>query len=95
MHLQCIRHVHVYCHSNETRALIANPSNSAQLEGIPYHSPSYIRAVVWECCNGQTNRQTHRQTAMANIHFALATPQAKCNYERMSINMSLGDVLHL
>jgi len=27
------------CHSNETRALIANPPNTAQLEGTPYHSP--------------------------------------------------------
>ena len=27
------------CHSNETRSAIANPPNSAQLEGIPYHSP--------------------------------------------------------
>jgi len=26
------------CHSNETRALIANPPNSAQLEDTPYHS---------------------------------------------------------
>jgi len=31
----------VCCHSNETHAPIANPSNSAQLEGTPYHSPSY------------------------------------------------------
>jgi len=31
-HFQC-------CHSNATRAPIANPSNSAQLGGIPYHSP--------------------------------------------------------
>jgi len=26
------------CHSNETHAPIANPPNSAQLEGTPYHS---------------------------------------------------------
>jgi len=26
------------CHSNETRTPIANPPNSAQLEGNPYHS---------------------------------------------------------
>jgi len=36
------------CHSNETRAPIANPPNSAQLEGTPTIPPSYIwvRAVV-------------------------------------------------
>jgi len=44
---------------NETRAPIANPPNSAQLEGTPYHSPSYIRirAVTWECGEGQTYRR--------------------------------------
>ena len=31
------------CHSNATCAPIENPPNSAQLGGIPYHSPSYIR----------------------------------------------------
>jgi len=34
-------------HSNETDAPIANPPNSAQLEGTPYHSPkpSYIQVL--------------------------------------------------
>jgi len=47
------------CHSNETRAPITNPPNSAQLEGIPTIPPSYIRvrAVVWECREGQTDTQ--------------------------------------
>jgi len=37
------------CHSNETRAPIANPPNSAQLEDTPTIPPTYIRvrAVVW------------------------------------------------
>ena len=50
------------CHSNETHAPTANPPNSAQLEGTSYHSPSYIQvgAVVWECSEGQTDRQTDR-----------------------------------
>jgi len=45
------------CHSNETRALIANLPNSAQLEGTPTIPPTYIRvrAVVWECSEGQTD----------------------------------------
>ena len=52
------------CHSNETRAPIANPPNSSQLEGTPTTSPTYIqiRAVVWECGEGQTHRQTDTQT---------------------------------
>jgi len=47
------------CHSNETRALTENPPDSAQLEGIPYHSPTYIpvHAGVWECGEGEA--QTH------------------------------------
>ena len=68
-------------HSNETRAPIANPPNSTQLEGTPYPNipPSCIRvrAVVWECGEGQTDTDT--QTAVASIHFALATTKAKCN----------------
>ena len=66
------------CHSNETRALIANPPN-AQLEGTPIILPSYIqvRAVVWQCDEGQTHTDT--QTAVANIHFSPAMPHAKCN----------------
>jgi len=48
------------CHSNETRAPIANPLNNAQLEGTSYHSPTYILvcAVVCECGEGQTDTQT-------------------------------------
>jgi len=34
------------CHSNATRAPIANPPNSAQLGGSLYHAPSYIRVRV-------------------------------------------------
>jgi len=66
------------CHSNQIRAPIANPPNSAQLEGTPIpFPPSYIRvrAVVRECGEGQTNTQT----AVTNIHFASATPHTKCN----------------
>jgi len=47
---------------NETRAPIANPPNSAQLEGTPYHPPTYVRvrarAVVWECGEDRQTRQT-------------------------------------
>ena len=55
------------CHNNETRAPIANPPNSPQLAGTPYHSgipPTYIlvHAVLWECGKGQTDRHTATQT---------------------------------
>jgi len=87
MHLQCIRlyaYIRVCCHSNETCASIANPPNSAQLGGTPYHSPSYIRicAVVWECGKGQTGTQM----SVANIHFASAIPHMKSKYSAVMIN---------
>ena len=44
------------CHSNKTCAPTANPPNSAQLEGIPYHSTK-LHPVVWECGEGQTDTQ--------------------------------------
>jgi len=83
--LQCIRlqaYIRVCYHSDETRAPIANPPNSAQLEGTPTIHPSYIRvrAVVLECDERQTDTQTDTQTAVTNIHFASAMPHAKCNY---------------
>jgi len=68
----------VCCHSNKTRAPIANLPNSAQLVGTPTIPASYIRvhAVVWECGEGQTDTQT----AVANIYFASTMPHTKCNY---------------
>jgi len=65
------------CHSNATRALIANPPNSAQLGAAPTTTPSYIwvRAVVSACGRGQTDKQTR----MTTIHFASSTTHAKCN----------------
>jgi len=56
-----ISHSALCCHSNETRAPIANQPNSAQLKGTPNIPPSYIRvhAVVWECGKGQTHSRDH------------------------------------
>jgi len=55
----CVRRC---CHSNETRAPIANPPNNAQLESTPTIPPSYIRvrAVVWECCKDGRDQYTFR-----------------------------------
>jgi len=67
------------CHNIETCALIANLPNGAQLEGTATIPPSYIQvhAVVWECCEGQTDR--HTDGCGQNIHFASAMPPVKCN----------------
>jgi len=52
------------CHSNETRAPIANPPNCARPEGtpLPFH-PTYVRVreAVWETDERYTNTQTHRR----------------------------------
>jgi len=71
------------CHSNETRAPIANPPYSAQLDGTPYHSPSYIQvhAVVWECGEGQTDTQR----GVSSIHFALAIIYAKFKKKQQNL----------
>jgi len=54
----------VLSYSSDTHARTTNPPDGAQLEGTSTIPPSYIRvrAVVWECGEGQTDRQTHRQT---------------------------------
>jgi len=61
------------CHSNETRAPITNPSNSAQLKGTPYHSPKLHPGP----CNSVgmrrgADRPTHTETQMAvtNIYIS-------------------------
>jgi len=48
----------------------------AQLRAPPTVPQSYIRvrAVVWECGEGQTDTQTRVTT----IHFASSTTHAKC-----------------
>jgi len=51
------------CHSNATRAPIANPPNSAQLGGIPYHSPKlHLGPCSSVGMRPRTARQTRRQT---------------------------------
>ena len=62
-------HSHVYCHNNETCALIANLQNTAQLGGTSYHSPKVTSGSVQQCRNAK-DRQTDTQTTVAIIHFA-------------------------
>jgi len=66
------------CHSNATRAPIANPPNSAQLGGSLYHAaklhPGPFSSVG---VRPRTDRQT--QTRVTTIHFASSTTHAKCN----------------
>jgi len=75
------------CHSNATRTPIANPSNSPQLGGIPYHCPNLHLGP----CNSvgmrprtdaQTDRQRHRHTDAGdhNKFRVVCTTHAKCNY---------------
>jgi len=57
-----------------------NLPNSAQLWGIPYHSPKLHPGS----CNSvgmrlRTDRQTDTETRVTTIHFASSTTHAKCN----------------
>jgi len=54
-----ISHSAPCCHKIETRALIANPPNSAQLEGTPYHSPNLHPSL---CSSVGMRRGTDRHT---------------------------------
>jgi len=61
------------CHSNATRSSIANPPNSVQLQGHPYHSPHPGP------CNSvgmrtRTDRQTHTDTRVTTIHSVPKQP---------------------
>jgi len=74
----CVR---VMFHSNATRTPIANPPNSAQLGGIPYH---YFKLHPGPCNSvgmrpRTTDTQTDTQTRVTRIHFASSTTHAKCN----------------
>ena len=58
-----ISHSALCCNINETHAPIANPSNSAQLGGTPYHSPKLHPGPCSSVGMRQgTGRQTDRQT---------------------------------
>jgi len=53
------------CHTIETRAPIANPPNSAQLGGTPYHSPELhpgLCSSVGMRRGTETDKQTDRHT---------------------------------
>jgi len=50
------------CHSNASRAPIANPPNSAQLGGIPYHSPKLHLGPCSSVGVRPRSRQAHRHT---------------------------------
>jgi len=59
------------CHSNATRAPIANPPNSAQLGGSLYHAPKLhpgpcSNVGVRPRTDTQTHTQTHRHTDAHN-----------------------------
>ena len=72
------------CHSNATRAPIANPPNSAQLGGIPYHSPKLrpgpCNSVGMQPRTDAQNRQTHTQMCVTTIHFSWSTTHANYHF---------------
>jgi len=63
------------CHSNATRAPIANPPNSAQLGG----TLSFPKLHPAQCSSMGMRPWTDTQTRVTTTHFASSTTQAKCN----------------
>ena len=66
------------CHGNATRALTANPPNSTQLGGIPYHAPKLHPGP----CNSvgmRVRTDRHTQRRVTTIHIASSSTHAKCN----------------
>ena len=72
-----ILHLALCCHSSKTRAPIANSPNSAQLQGIPYHSPNLHPGL---CSSVGMRQETdrHTPTSVTNRHFASSTTYTKC-----------------
>jgi len=62
------------CHSNETRAPIANPPNSAQL-GVPPTIPKVTSRSVQKCGHAASDRYTDRQMSVTTVH---STTHVKC-----------------
>jgi len=68
--------IYVCCHSNETRAPIANPANSAQLEGTPYHSP---KLHPGPCNSVGMRRRTDAQTHIdGNVLYTFRLVYTSC-----------------
>ena len=71
--------------SNATRALIANPPNTAQLGGHPLPLLQVTSGSMQYCRHAAADRHTHThidtqtQTRVTTIHFASSTTHAKCN----------------
>jgi len=74
------------CHSNATRAPIANPPNSAQLGGSLYHAP---KLHLGPCSNVGIRPWTDIQMRVTTIHFASSTTDAKCNHKVFTSNSSV------
>jgi len=71
-------------HSNETRAPIANPPNSAQLGSTHYNSP---KLHPGPCSSVGMRRgrdtQTYTHTRVTTIHFPSSTTHAKCKKNKI------------
>ena len=66
------------CHSNATRAPIANRPNSAQLGDSLYHAPK-LHTGPCSSVGVRPRTDTHTETRVTTIHFASSTTHAKCN----------------
>jgi len=79
------------CHSNETRASIANPLNTAQLEGTPKLHPGSCNGVGMQ---RGTDRHTDTHThAHADSRGQYISPRLCLTRNVITFNLSLADEL--
>jgi len=80
------------CHGNKTHAPIANPPNSAQLQGTPYHSPKlHLGPCSSVGMQPGTDRETHRRVWPIHI---LRRPQRTQNVIMNKNEVSAKQKLH-
>jgi len=72
---------HCVVNSNETRAMYANPPESAQLGAPLYHS---AKLHLGPCSSDgmwlRTDTQTDGQMRVTTIHFGSSTTRVKCKH---------------
>jgi len=75
LHAFAVYYIRVCCHSNEISGVIANPPNSAQSGGTPYHSsklhPGPCSSVgIWRGTDTDTHTHTHTHRCMWPIYIS-------------------------
>jgi len=90
-----IERVQALADISRSRAPIANPPNSAQLGGTPYHSPKLHPGpcIVWECGEGQTQAYTHTDARDQNTFRVIHDSPEMYNKDTIKVSIGCADGL--